>query len=240
MPMRVDGIEIELPAGTRTGFRLCALAAAACGAGAAPAAEKPPPLIPSWKQSHLKQGDQGVQAAYRLAACARIKWREAAEALIATSPGSPEEAARLAVAMPSDQTACPIRGGRLTIHSRVFARGAVAEALYNGDRTKPRAASALPLAETYRPSRSGSELVVARWVARCAVRREPRLAHGVVKRGYGSIGEERALGVLRPTFLACLPKGERLQISRLNIRALIAEELYRASVTFKEAFNAQR
>ena len=57
-----------------------------------------------------------------------------------------------------------------------------------------------------------------------------------MKYSYGSIGEGRALGLLRPTFLACLPNGERLRISRLNIRALIAEELYRASVTFKESF----
>lgn len=238
MPMvEADGMETEVQQTVRMAFRLLsALVAAACGAAAAPAAEKAPPLIPSWKQSHLKQGDPGVQAVYRVAACARIKRREAAEALLATDPGSSEEAARLQVAVPSVETDCPMRAGRLTINSRVFARGAVAEALYNGDRTKPRTASALPLTETYRPSPSGSELAVARWVARCAVRREPRLAHAVLKRGYGSIGEERALGYLRPAFLACLPKGERLQISRLNIRALIAEELYRASVTFKESF----
>lgn len=238
--VKAGGVEIEVPKGARMTFRLaCALAAAACGAAAAPAAEKPPLLIPSWKQSHLKQGDQAIQAVYRLAACTRIRRREAAEALLATNPGSPEEAARLRVAMPLDQTDCPIRA-RLTIISRVLARGAVAEALYNGDGTKPRTALALPLTEIYRPSRSGSELVVARRVARCAVRREPRLAHGVVKWNFGSVGEERALRFLRPAFLACLPKGERLQISRLNIRALIAEELYRASVTFKESFaNAQ-
>jgi hypothetical protein len=240
--VKVDGEEIDIPAGARMAFGLAfALAAAAFGAAPAPAADKAPPLIPSWKLSHLKQGDQGIQAVYRLAACARIKRREAAEALLATKPGSPEEAVRLQVAMPSEPTDCWIRGGRLTIHSRVFARGAVAEALYNGDRTRPRtASSSLPLDETYQPSRSGSQLVVARWVARCAVRREPHLAHGVVKWGYGSIGEGRALGFLRPAFLACLPKGERLQISRLNIRALIAEELYYSSVTFKESFaNAQ-
>ncbi|HEX8512152.1 MAG TPA: hypothetical protein VF688_03505 [Allosphingosinicella sp.] len=235
--VKFDGMEMEVPTGARMALRLiCALAAGACAAAAAPAAEKAAPLIPSWKQSHLKQGDQAVQAVYRLAACTRIKRRDAAEALLATNPGSPEEAAGLRLAMPSDQTDCRMGVRSLKIHSTVFARGAVAEALYNGDGRKPRTASALPLTETYRPSGDGSELVVARWVARCAVRREPRLAHGVVKRGYGSIGEERSLGYLRPAFLACLPKGERLQVSRLNIRALIAEELYRASVTFKESF----
>jgi hypothetical protein len=218
-------------------FRLAfALAGAAYGASAAPAAEKPAPPVPSWKLSHLEQGDQAVQAVYRLAVCARSKQREAAEALLATIPGSPEEAAQLRVVMPSGETDCPIRATRLAIRNPVFPRGAVAEALYNGDRTKPRTASALPFSDVYQPYPSGSELVVARWVARCAVRRAPRLAHEVLKWSYGSIGEGRALGYLRPAFIACLPPGKRLQVSRLNIRALIAEELYRASVTFKESF----
>ncbi len=239
---KADRAASHVPKRARTRFRpACALAAAGFGAAAAPAAEKPAPLIPSWKLSHLEQGNPGVQAVYRVAACTRIKQREAAEALLATSPGSPEESARLSVAIPASPTDCKIRPTKLTINSRVFARGAVAEALYNGDRTRPRTTSPLPLGEAYRPSSSGSELVVARWVARCAVRREPRLAHQVLKWNYGSIGEGRALGLLRPAFLACLPTGKRLQISRLNIRALIAEELYRASVTFKESFaNAQR
>ena len=238
MPMvEADGMEIEVPQRVRMAFRLfCALAAAACGAAAAPAAERSPPLVPSWKLSHLEQGNQAVQAVYKLAVCARTKRREAAEALLATTPGSPDEGARLRAAMPLDKTDCPIGATKLTLHSPIFARGAVAEALYNGDRTKPRSASALPFSEAYQASPSGSELVVARWVARCTVRREPRLAHQVLKWHYGSIGEQRALRFLRPTFLACLPSGSRLQVSRLNIRAIIAEELYRASVTFKESF----
>lgn len=233
--VKIDGAGSHVLQRTRMTFRLaCALTAAACGAAVAPAAERPPPLIPSWKLSHLEQGDPAVQAVYRLAVCARTKKREAAEALLATGPGSPEEAARLRVVMPSGETDCPIRATRLAIHSPVFPRGAIAEALYNGDRTRPRAASALPFSEVYQPSLS--DLAVARWVARCTVRREPRLAHEVLKWSYGSIGEGRALGLLRPAFLACLPSGKRLQVSRLNIRAIIAEELYRASITFKESF----
>ena len=47
---------------------------------------------------------------------------------------------------------------------------------------------------------------------------------------------QEGLSGLKPAFLACLPSGKRLQVSRLNIRAMIAEELYRASITFKESF----
>jgi hypothetical protein len=212
------------------------LAAAGWSLAGAAAAEKQPPLIPDWKQSHLEQGNIAIQSVYKMAACARIKRRAAAEAVLATYPGSADEAARLNEAIPSGQTDCPIRATRLTIHSHLLVRGALAEALYNGDGTRPSTASALPLSEAFQPSRYGSELIVARWVARCAVRREPRLAHEVVKWIPGSIGEGRALRSLKPVFLACLPSGERLQITRINIRALIAEELYRASVTFKEAF----
>lgn len=214
----------------------CALVAAGCGLAGAAAAEKQPPLIPDWKQSHLKEGDVGVQTLYRLAVCARIHRRQAAEALLATAPNSPEESARLGAAIPSGQTECPIRTTRLVIRSRILVRGALAEALYNGDGRKPRTPVALPLTETFQPSKKGSPLVVGRWLARCAVRREPRLAHGVVKWNPGAVGEARALRLLKPTFIACLPVGERLQVSRLNIRALIAEELYRASITFKESF----
>jgi hypothetical protein len=215
------------------------LGLAAAGVAAAPAADKPPRLIPSWKQSHLEQGNQSVQSIYKLAACARVQRREAAEAVLDSVPGSAEERSRMAVAVPAGFKGCPIRVRRLKIRNFVLMRGALAEALYNGDRVRPRAA-ALPAAEAGPPSGNGSALAVARRVARCAVSRNPGLAHEVVKYNFGSIGEGRALRSLKPAFTACLPPGERLVISRLNIRALLAEELYRASVTFKESFaNAQ-
>jgi hypothetical protein len=220
-------------------FRLSFALAAACAAAAAPAAEKALLLVPSWKQSHLEEGNQAVQAIYKLAACARFQRREAAEAVLATIPGSAEERSRMAVAVPPGFKGCPIKVRRLEIRNFVLMRGAIAEALYNGDRVRPRGA-ALPVAEGRPPSGNGSPLVVARWVARCAVSRNPGLAHEVVKYNFASIGEGRALRALAPAFSACLPAGERLLVSRLNIRALIAEELYRASVTFKESFaNAQ-
>ncbi|HEX6376052.1 MAG TPA: hypothetical protein VFZ91_10070 [Allosphingosinicella sp.] len=216
--------------------RLLVLPLAAMAAAAPAAAEKQPPLIPDWKQSHFEEGNVAVRSLYRLAVCAKIQKRETAEALLATAPGSAREAELVQAVMPSGLTKCPIRTNRLTISGRMLVRGAIAEALYNGDDIKPRTASALPLAEVFQPSRYGSELVVAKWVARCAVRREPRIAHEVVKWNPGGIGEGRALRSLKPTFTTCLPAGERLQVSRLQIRALIAEELYRASLTFKESF----
>jgi len=214
-----------------------AVAAIACAAAPAQAAETPPRLVPDWKQSHLQEGgDLTVRSLYRLAMCLRVRNRPAAEALLASAPSSAEENALLRAAIPSGPTDCPIRNTRLAIRSAILFRGAVAEALYNGDRTRPRTTSALPLAETFEASGQGSDFAVARWVARCAVRREPRLAHEVVKWNIGAFGELRALRSLEPTFIACLPPGKQLRISRINIRALIAEELYGASVAYKEAF----
>lgn len=203
----------------------------------AAAAEKPLPLIPDWKQSHLLEGgDPTVRSLYRLAICVSQRNRQAAEALLASAPDSAEEKALLRTAVPSGPTDCPIRNTRLVIRSAILLRGAIAESIYNGERVRPRTTSALSLTEVFQPSEPGSDFATARWVALCAVRREPRLAHDVLKWNIGAVGEERALRLLKPTFIACLPPGQRLRVSRINIRALIAEELYRASITFKESF----
>ena len=216
-----------------------ALTAIACAAAPAQAAEKRPRLVPDWKQSHLEEGNQVVQSIYRLAACARIQRRDAAEAVFDTLTGSAEERSRILAAVPPGYDGCPIRVRKLAIRNFVLMRGALAEALYNGDRIRPRA-TALPLAEAGEGVPAGSPLAVARWVARCTVSRNPTLAHEVVKFNPGGIGERRALRALKPIFTGCLPSGARLDVSRLNMRALLAEELYRASVTFKESFaNAQ-
>lgn len=219
-----------------------ALALAGCLVSGAASAEKQLPLVPDWKQSHLQEGgDPTVRSLYRLAICVRLKQRQAAEALLASAPGSAEENALLRAAVPSGPTDCPIRNTRLVIRSAILLRGAIAESIYNGGGFRPRKASALSLTDALQPSEQGSEFAVARWVAHCAVRREPRLAHDVLKWNIGAVGEQRALRLLKPAFIACLPSGERLRISRINIRALIAEELYRASITFKESFaNAHR
>jgi hypothetical protein len=215
----------------------CAVALAggllAGGASAATA----PRLVPDWKQSHLEEGgDATVRSLYRLAICLRLQKRQAAEALLATAPGSAQEKAALRAAIPSGRTECPIRNSKIVIRSAILLRGAIAEAIYNGEGFKPRSGSALPMTEDLQPSNERPEFIVARRVARCSVQREPRLAHDVLKWNIGAVGEGRALRALKPTFLGCLPAGERLLISRLNMRALIAEELYRASVTFKESF----
>ena len=221
-----------------TAFRLArSLALGGCvivGAAAA-AADKQPPLIPSWKQSHFEEANPAVRSVYMLAVCSKRHRRAAGDALLASAPGSAEEAGLIRAATSLVYADCPIRFPRTRINNPIVMRGAIAEAFYNGDRMKPRRAE-LPFDEVFRSSDRNSPTAVARWVARCAVHRKPLLAHSVVRFNPGAVGEANALHALKPIFAACLPEGERLQISRLEFRALIAEELYHASVRFKETF----
>ena len=208
---------------------LCLAAAGAAAAG------KPSPVIPDWKESHFAEADPAVWTAFRLAVCARNQRRAAVEALLATPPLSAEEARLFPVAVPPGGTGCPMRKAWTVRFTATFMRGALAEALYNGDKDKPRAPS-LPLTESFDAAGKDEPSLVARWVARCAVRRDPLRAHEVVQFNPGAIGERRALLALGPVLAACLPAGERLQVSRLRFRALIAQELYQASLSFKESF----
>lgn len=214
----------------------CALALAGCFLSGSASAEKPPPLVPDWEQSHFEEGNPAVRSVYIIAVCARNHRRQAAEALLAATPDSPEEAALIREAVPSGMTECPIRSERVIIRSEIFMRGAIAEAIYNGDGTRPRSHAALPFTDRFAESSKGNRLMVARWVARCAVRRNPQGAHSVLRFNPGAVGERRALLSLNPSLTACLPSGERLEISRLKFRAMIAEELYHAAHLFKESF----
>jgi hypothetical protein len=203
---------------------------------AAPVQSQEGPLIPNWKQSHLQEADTGIRSVYVLAVCARTERREAVEALLRTAPGSAEQSALMSTVFPSGETECPIRTTRLTIRSMDLVRGAVAEAVYNGDGLKPVTDSPLPFTEAFEVPRPYSPMQVARFVAKCSVHRSPMLSHRVVRYNVGAPGEERALRALKETFTGCLPAGERLRINRLGMRALIAEELYQASRQFAGAF----
>lgn len=211
------------------------LAAGLTGAAAAASAERQLLLVPTWKQSHFEEANQEVRSIYILAVCTRNHRREAAVALLNSRPGSLEEGPLARAALPSGETDCPIPRRKVKLNNWIVLRGAIAEAIYNGDRTRPRTET-LPLTETFAASDRVSTTAIARWVAKCSVRRQPQLAHQVVRFNPGAIGEERALHALKATFAGCLPAGHRLEVSRLGIRALIAQELYHASISFKESF----
>jgi len=218
-----------------TGAALIAALAGFTAAAAKPATGEMDRL-PSWKESHLAVNDPAIRSVYILAVCTRNHRRALAEQLLDTAPGSAEEQALINQAVPSGMTDCPIRATKVTIHSFILMRGAIAEAFYNGEGTKPRKEARLPPPQPLDPAAAASPRVLAWWVAGCAVRRAPALSHAVVSYNAGDISEGRALDALRPTLLACLPEGRRLQVLRANFRAMIAEELYHASRRYKESF----
>ena len=191
--------------------------------------------IPSWRQSHLEESNPAIRALYVLAVCVRNHRREAVEQLLMTQLGTAEEADAIQRLLPPGEDPCLIGVRDLRISDQALLRGAVAEAVYNGSDIHPR--SAAPLAT----AAASSEMPVTasaggRDVATCAVRRNPMLAHTVVRTNYGTPGELRALRALTPTFLACLPNGAALRVTRLAIRAYLAEALFHASRSFRESF----
>ena len=190
------------------------------------------------KQSHLEEGN--VRGTVRLHSRGLHPAITGARPPKGCSPRFPVRRRRKPCSgrrCPFGRTECPILAARVTIRSRIFLRGAIAEAIYNGDGLKPQHGvgaavhrSAPPSARSpLRDDRAGGSPDV-----RCGA--AALLAHAVVRDNPGSLGETKALRALKPTLLACLPEGSRLGISRINFRAMIAEELYRASVSLQKVF----
>jgi hypothetical protein len=193
--------------------------------------------VPTWAQSHLEAGDPSMRALYALAVCARDQRRDAVDAYLDARPGTDEEAAALTRVLPPGRDRCLIMGKTLRIRNSTLLRGALAEAIYNGAKLRPNSSEALPEPQLETIGfRGARDHAVGQWVAICAAHRRPMLAHEVVRHGPGTLGETRALRALEPVFLACLPDGYSLNVSRLAIRALLAESLHRAAQVHKEFF----
>jgi hypothetical protein len=187
--------------------------------------------IPTWEQSHFKEGDVATRALYLLAVCVRHHRLEQVEKMLGTRPDSAEESAAVPLIRPPAVDQCLMRASRLLIRNRDLLRGAFAEAIYNGRKVRPRTPETLPFdVPSLMPLRSEDpqRRNAGRLVAACAVQRAPAAAHEVLQFNPGAIGELRALKALDPAFLSCLRPGESLRISRLAIRAELAEALYQA------------
>lgn len=224
------------------GISLALVLVAAFLASPAAAARLPDPRIPSWEVSNFEEANSSVWALYRLAVCVRDERGSASEAYLRTSPGSPEERAALPLIPPPGKDKCLTRTDRLVIRNHNLLRGAIAEAFYNGSAARPRYPAALPEAvEAAMPQSDAMAPAqrVGRVVGACSARRSPMLAHTALQFNPGGIGELRALKALGPTFLSCLPAGTSLRVSRLSIRASLAEALYHAWRTYPALFSAR-
>lgn len=210
---------------------------------AQPAPARP---LPEWPQTQAAERDRAVRSLYVYAVCVRHERRARAIAFLALPPGSQAERSEEPNVFPRT-TDCAI-DEFLRVRSYDLLRGAVAEAIYNFDRTRPRSADALPIetferwreSEFMRGARMDGQREVNRWVARCATHRAPQLAQDLVAQIPGSLRERAALNALRPVFTLCLPQGRAVDASRLMIRTLVAEALYQASRAHPGAFRSGR
>ena len=201
--------------------------------------------IPTWQQSYLAEGSMKLRVLRAIGYCAAEGRRKQVEALLRTMPGSSEENEAVQAL---DLESCNCLGGtwKMTLHSYPLYRGVLAEFLYKRLQRSPRKKVPLPAVETPAvnlafaqgspPSRDEAD-AVGRLVAACVTMKNPAEAHALITYDSGSIGETRSLRALRPVMLSCLPAGADLRVSRLAIRAMIAEALYQASEKHGEFFN---
>lgn len=201
-------------------------------AGAMPAAAREPvdPRLPTWEQSQLMEGNQAVRTIRAFGYCA-IRVRPApSEAMVASLPYSAEEQAAEDALTEGADHPCLYQTERMTLRSRPVVRGILAEFMYNRAVPGPRHYQPRPFNERFDPVnarwRGQPNEALGRFVATCAVHRDPNPVHLMVRFNHYSPGETRELRALRPTMLACLPEGRSLNVSRLVIRALLAEALY--------------
>ena len=203
---------------------------------AAPASASDP-RIPSWRQSHLLEGDRAVNTLYRVATCLAVRHSGEAEALLATVPGTAQEAAAFAALMPESRSGCLAPTRRMTLYPQAhlrrihMMRGAIAESLLRSGVDRPLhppqpaagIGPALVAGGDSEPIRRGRE------VALCAAGLQPAGIYELLQFNPSSPGEYRQLQALRPILEQCLPPGAPLRADRLTIRLLLAEALHRVS-----------
>lgn len=207
------------------------------------------PRLPDWRQSQLVEGNSALRGLYFFAVCSVIKKRPAAQALVNSPFGSEQQEQTIASLTAGEDNECLLTAEKMTIRSRSVLRGAVAEALYNQGKMRPRAERPIATSDSFdsflarsaaarsgRDASQASDELVGRWVAMCAAHRAPGRVHAVVRFNPSSLGEYRVLESLAPDFLSCLPEGRSLRISRLAARASLAEALYGLARTHRDMF----
>lgn len=192
--------------------------------------------LPDWRQSHLREGDPAVNTLYRVSTCLALRHTGEAETLLATTPGTVQEAAAFAAIMSRPGEGCLAPTRRLTLYPRShlrrvhLVRGAIAESLLRMGPDR----ELLPLlptaAQSVRAAGGGAEpLGPSRGVALCAAILDPARVYELLQFNPSSPGEYRELRALAPTLEACLAPGPSLDVDRLTMRVLLAESLHRVA-----------
>jgi len=196
----------------------------------APAQDDADSRLPGWHQWHTSEGNQTTRILRAFGSCALRVRAAAAAAMLASSPGSAAEGAAIAALVEGENHPCLYQTTRMTLRSLPVLRGIVAEFAYNGGHPDRRRLEPRPLVP-------GDGATAGEWpgapdwnrgrrFAACTVHRDPRQVHALIGFNHDSPGETRSLRALRPTMLACLPGSGPLTLSRLAVRAMLAEALY--------------
>lgn len=194
--------------------------------------------IPRWEEISVRGDVDVVQILQKFANCiVKSKQAEIAE-LLATLPDSLAE--RKAVTkLVGKPTACLQQASQMRLRAPLF-RGALAEALYKFKIPQPEVLSGQPMRLEYAKfiaalaagdsdgvDEEDKDLHVVRWVSYCTAHENPAGVDRLVRSDPNTPREIESLRSLRNVMSACLFEKQRIGFNRINVRAALAEALYR-------------
>jgi hypothetical protein len=154
------------------------------------------------------------KATLEFAGCAVAANPGDAAALLATTPGSPEDKA-----LAEKFAATAGCEGKPKTEAL---RGAVAERVYLSTYAAAPAAPTGPAA----PFNGSGVAALANWdITRCAAQRDPVAADALIRSGLRTAEEREAIKVFLPVIGACTPVGFKIGFDREKMRGLVAEGL---------------
>jgi hypothetical protein len=240
----------------RLGFNPCArsvvrpafaiLAAGSLWASATPAvaqygpAVSPPPRdLPDNDSSRQAPTEAARTDVLRAAACLVGRNADAGAPLLRAAPFSRDEREQATRGLRQAERCIRLRDGLAT--TVLIFRGAVAEALYEAQFPQPPAprdpaAAVLPF---FQPAAAATldnaaGMTPTYALADCTVAGHSDLVRALLAADPDSDAESAALQALNPVWGACVPPNTSLAINRREVRAILAESLYRWAVVQRD------
>jgi hypothetical protein len=221
------------------------LAAATFWVSAAPAAAQygppaaPPPRDLPDNSSRQAPAEAARADVLRAAACLIGRNAEAGAPLLRAAPFSRDEREQATRGLRQAERCLRLRDSLAT--TVLIFRGAIAEALYEAQFPQPPAprdpaAAALPFFQPAAASTldNAAGLTATYALADCTVAQHSELVRALLAADPDSDAESAALRALNPVWGACVPPNTSLAINRREIRAILAESLYRWAVVQRD------
>ena len=203
-----------------------------------PSAAPPPRDLPdnSSRQAPIEAAQTDV---LRAAACLVGRDADAGAPLLRAAPFSRDERQQATRGLRQAERCLRLREPLAT--TVLIFRGAVAEALYEAQFAQPPAprdptAAVLPF---FQPAAAATldnagGMTPTYALAECTVARHSDLVRALLAADPDSAAESAALRALNPVWGACVPPNTTLDINRREIRAILAESLYRWAVVQRD------